>query len=115
MLRDEYDHQLAPHLALNALSSHAESLAYLPDDLGRAADFQTIGSNGKPLHDRKPFYDVSLKDFLRDNQYTLKETPRQNLRRMLSNSSVSHILKFLYSATFPDAKWNTGHSIDIHL
>lgn len=114
MLRDEYDHQLAPHLALNALSSHAESLAYLPDDLGRAADFQTIGSNGKPLHDRKPFYDVSLKDFLRDNQYTLKETPRQNLRRMLSNSSVSHILKFLYSATFPDAKWNTGHSIEQH-
>ena len=64
MLRDEYDHQLAPHLALNAFSSHAESLAYLPDDLGRAADFQTIGCNGKPLHDRKPFYDVSLKDFL---------------------------------------------------
>ena len=69
MLRDEVYHQLAPHLALNALSSHAVSLAYLPDDFGRAADFQTIGNNGKPLHDRKPFYDPVLKDFLKDSLY----------------------------------------------
>ena len=115
MLRDEiYHHQLAPHSALHALSSHAGSLAYLPDDLGRAADFQTIGNNGKPLHDRKPIYDSALKHFLKDNSYNDKETPRHNLRQFLYNTSVPHVTKFLYSATFPDAKWNTGHSIEQH-